>query len=232
MAMTITPGWDFAYNDVPTRARLELMTAAMSITGIPLSQINTNLVGIKYGDTSVSLPAEGWIWGDTDGSLWVKTRFGKCKFFRGNWGGWETQRYLAADPLDHWTLPQPAPVPIGELRSVSAGASNESDVRYRIGTNTIGRFVVKNLDTATSGVAVRLLGRGAHTGEPIRTNRLGSPDYSVRHGSAQEDYEVSIFPATNADAPGQGRKKCLLLYQGIGQNRALAWFFGYEVMQD
>ena len=69
--MQIVPGYDFTVNEVPTRAKLEAMTAGMSLTGIDISQIATSLIGTKKGDTSTSLPSEGWLLHDQPGGLWV-----------------------------------------------------------------------------------------------------------------------------------------------------------------
>lgn len=93
MAMTIVPGYDFTVNEVPTQALFYQMVAGATITGVPLSQIDTSLIGIKLSDSSVSLPSEGWLWKDNLGCLWVKSRWGNIRIYRGSYGGQETIRY-------------------------------------------------------------------------------------------------------------------------------------------
>jgi hypothetical protein len=93
MAMTIVPGYDFTVNETPMQSTLYQMIAGATLSGIPLSQIDTSLIGIKLGDSDVSLPSEGWLWKDELGCLWVKSRWGNIRIFRGSYGGQETNRY-------------------------------------------------------------------------------------------------------------------------------------------
>lgn len=90
--MQITPGYNHEPNEVPTKAKLQLMTTGMVITGIDISQIATTLVGTKFGDTSVSLPAEGWFQISPQGMLWIKNRWGRCPVYRPGWGGMAMNR--------------------------------------------------------------------------------------------------------------------------------------------
>jgi hypothetical protein len=91
--MTITPGYNFDTNEIPTKERLALMTAGMSITGIALSQISTALIGVLIGDTNSTSLAEGWIRRSPAGGLYVWSRWGEVHLWRGAWGGMESRRY-------------------------------------------------------------------------------------------------------------------------------------------
>lgn len=91
--MTITPGYNFDTNEIPTKERLLLMTAGMSITGIDISQIATSLIGVRITDTSPTALPEGWIRRGPSGTLFTWTRWGEVGLWRGNWGGLESRRF-------------------------------------------------------------------------------------------------------------------------------------------
>lgn len=94
MPVQITPGYDFAVTEIPTKANLQAMAAGLSITGIPLSQFAVTLNIISINDTtSVSnLPNEGSLWVDQHGNIWGRTRFGDLKVRKYD-GGWESNRF-------------------------------------------------------------------------------------------------------------------------------------------
>ena len=142
----ITPGYDFTVNEVPTKEKLELMTAGMSITQIDISQINTALIGVLVGSTNPSLP-EGWIRRGPSGSLFVSSRWGEVEIYRAGWGGMCTRRY----PLQANTgLPQRRTMftitPLGSL------TTSESSVSWALQTPTASFMWIgfKPLDTAPS----------------------------------------------------------------------------------
>ena len=235
MSLTITPGYDFQTTEVPTRATLQQCVLGMSITGIPQSMIDSTLVSQMYTtSTSVSLPGEGWIDYDQHGRLWVKSRWGHVCLHRGNWGGWETRRYPCMDVIDTYTFPFNNVAPVGQLRTVVAGNTTESNVAYRAGTS-IGIWRFKNCESAVSGALVRLVGRGGWMGEVLSSNRSIMPDYQVRQGTGVQDQAATPFPASDASATTKARKGGLLLRQngnGAATVRATAWYFGMELMED
>lgn len=105
--MNITPGYDFGSTEIPTREKLGLMATGMSIRNIGYEQLQTTIIGITVTDASqTSLPAEGWMWGDARGNLWIKTRLGNVRV-RCSEGGWESLRwpYGIANTPSNWSIP-------------------------------------------------------------------------------------------------------------------------------
>lgn len=156
--MTITPGYDFTVNEVPTRLKLETMTAGMSITGIDISQIAATLIGIKKGDTSTSLPSEGWLLHDPPGGLWVLTRHGRVHLWRGGWGGLECNRF----PCSGNPVTGTYPYKVGEGGQVFLSATNhtnESNIAWRLNQrsdNNSSFAPMKPLETLTTSANPRI----------------------------------------------------------------------------
>lgn len=156
--MIITPGYDFTVNEVPTRLKLETMTAGMSITGVDISQIDTALIGTKKGDTSTSLPAEGWLLHDPPGGLWVKNRYGIVHLWRGGWGGLECNRFPVAGNVIAGTFP----FKTGEGVNVYLTATNHTNestiawIANRLVDNNSSFAAMKPLETLASGANSRV----------------------------------------------------------------------------
>lgn len=156
--MQITPGYDFTVNEIPTRAKLETMTAGMSITGLDISQIDTTLIGIKSGDTTVSLPAEGWLWLDPSGGLWVKNRFGTVHCWRGCWGGLECNRF----PMGGNPVTGTFPYKVGEgghVFPVATAHTNESNIAWRLNQRSDANSTfapMRHLETLTTSANPRV----------------------------------------------------------------------------
>lgn len=155
--MQITPGYNFEPNEVPTRAKLGLMTTGMQVRGIDVSQIDANLIGSKNGDTSVSLPSEGWLQVSPQGALWVQTRWGRVMWYRAGWGGFETIRYRAIRSV---TLTGFAPHrPASYFGQYGSNATNESNTGFLFNTpggNNVDH-VERALETGQTNVNTRFL---------------------------------------------------------------------------
>lgn len=218
--MNITPGYDFTVNEVPTRGKLYQMVAGMSLTGIDLSQIDTNLVGIKLGDTATSLPEVGWMQVDGINCLWVKTEanitsspggevdYGRVKIFRGNWGGWETNRLKTENERDTFTY---SAIDIGRHRGIIQVVPNNDTnpsnmfLRGKTGGST-DTHSVKNLETGLTGLHTRTLMRGGHVAITRWALRTGYPDYvGIFHSVGVTDYNTQAFPSINATLGSKNR---------------------------
>lgn len=224
MAMSITPGYDFAATGVPTRELLQLMTANMSITGIDIGQIATTILGMKVADSSASLPSEGWMWLSQTGTLWVKNRNGNIPLYRGSWGGWETNRFKAGAALDTYTLPE-STIRKGELRMIPTGDTNEAKVFYQIGTNLVHDFVLCASDTLVSGTNSLLVGRGGWKWPVQTASRTGNPDVAIRTTTGgQQDQPVVSYPQT-----GAAQIQAIVTRQGNGATNGVGWGHGFEM---
>lgn len=238
MSMRISPGYNFQTNEVPTRAKFQLMLAGASLTGIAISQIDATLVVQSFtSSTGLSLPAEGFLDYDQNGFLWVRGRHGHVHLWRGNWGGWETRRYPVYAPLDTITLPNAANSAEAMLRAHTAGNTTESAVGWRHGT-ALGRLTSIGIETGVSGVHTRWVVRGGRSGPmpiaervPANLKAGGSPDYMLRTAASSSDHNATGFPAQAGGAEGTGRKQALLLWQSSAGG-SLMWVFGLEFMQD
>lgn len=113
MALSITPGYDYTVNEVPTKAKFEAAAAGLEITGLDLNVISGTIQAILFGDTTGASggkpPAEGWIWVDPAGNRNVQFRAypgsiapsplsttdtrADVRMWRAA-GGWETSRLL------------------------------------------------------------------------------------------------------------------------------------------
>lgn len=229
MAVTITPGFDFEVNGIPTKELLELMTAGMSITGIDISQIDATLVGMKDEPSSVSLPSEGWLWLDPMGAIHVKTSDGLVRFYRAQWGGWETNRYPIGNPIETFSLPTAHVSPIGKFRTHTVGSTNESDVYFRIGTGNIQQMVAHPTDTLVSGTAQPIVVRGAYYAETLSTDRTHWPQHIGRRAGGVTNAPVEPFPQTGVATSIHG---LVTRQEGGGVVRGLAWYYGLEMMTD
>jgi hypothetical protein len=160
--MRITPGYTFGTNEVPTRAKLENSLLGITLTGLSASQFPTDVRGLIITATSTpSMVAEGLLWRDGIGALWVNSRWGPVKMFRANWGGWETRR-VTVGALSG-TLPQPVGAGYGRVYNPGVGDTVASNVIFQ-NMLTVGApyHHFFPLDTPVSGNYCRLLGRGAN----------------------------------------------------------------------
>ena len=95
MPVTITPGYDFGVNAIPTRETLTLQAKNLSLSGIPLSALDATMIVASIDDSTAAtnLPLEGSLWFDAQGNLWGRTADGNVKVRRSA-GGWESNRFL------------------------------------------------------------------------------------------------------------------------------------------
>ena len=92
---TIVPGYDFGVHETPTRELLLRQARFLQVSGIGIDSIAATLIGMRNGasgSSAASLPAQGWLWSDPEGSMWVKTLHGEVRLKRAG-GGYETRRY-------------------------------------------------------------------------------------------------------------------------------------------
>lgn len=94
MPVSITPGYDFSVNAIPTRETLALQAQNLQISGIPLSALDATIVIAAINDSTAAtnLPLEGSLWIDARGNVWGKTADGNVRVKRSD-GGWESNRF-------------------------------------------------------------------------------------------------------------------------------------------
>lgn len=156
--MQITPGYDFEPNEVPTRAKLGLMTTGMQLRGVDITQIDATLIGfLTTGDTQASLPGEGWMMVSPQGALWVKNRWGRVMWYRAGWGGFETNRYRVIRTISLAGFgPQR---PCSYFGQYASDATNESSIGFLFNTpggNNVDS-VQRALETGATDVNTRFL---------------------------------------------------------------------------
>jgi hypothetical protein len=201
--MKITPGYDFGVTEIPTKAKIQQMLSGGELTGIDISQINTGLIGLKTADSSVSLPAEGWMWVDVQGCVWVQSRFGATKLWRGSWGGMETRRYPQGAPVTNPPinndrfLYQCAGGQVGYKTGNPSGSTLASNVFFSAAQCSAERF--KNLETGYSGGYTRTLLYGGGW-FPAQSISYTAPSYFL--SAANNAYEMNTgIPYSNPATP-------------------------------
>lgn len=231
--MTITPGYDFTINEVPTKAKFTAMLAGISLTAIDVVQISANLIGETIGDTSASMPLEGWLRVDPAGGIWVITASNvsepaaQVKIDRANWGGWETLRFRCGVKTDTWPFPAgQTNFPINTRAQLSFATINDSNESNCVLSATVGgvtqMIAVKLLDTGVSGYRVRTLMRGAVPG--LVTGNFTDHPQSINSNQTQgaTNYTYVGFPITSI-APNAG----LGLQRPVsGTGIRLNWLYG------
>jgi hypothetical protein len=92
---TITPGYDFGVNEIPTRDKFLAQAQGMSVGDISSDILDANFLTLLIGDTSGAsgglLTDQGQLWISPDGSVWGRTGRGDVQVHRAE-GGWETNR--------------------------------------------------------------------------------------------------------------------------------------------
>lgn len=96
MALSVTPGYDFSVNEIPTNLKMRTAALGLAISGVPLSALQSAVIGLLNGETSgvtgASMPSQGWLWTDPAGNQWVNGASGPLQISRGR-GGWESMRW-------------------------------------------------------------------------------------------------------------------------------------------
>ena len=188
MSISITPGRDFGDNDIPTVATLREQAAGLVISGIPQSQVNSQLPNVQVNDsTSASnLPAEGWLWFDKLGNLWGSTRMGHVQVKRYA-GGWESVRFMSlGDPG--------GPVQPGEayaMSTIAAGSTNPTNSRLIRATGNghdgsqLQVAVSQTTVVSDATIGPRMVFRGP--------TRLYAPDFAPFGHKAAKGYKHTAF---------------------------------------
>lgn len=221
MALSITPGYDFTVNEVPTRAKLQLMLTGMVIAGIPKESLDSSLFGISYGwltgSTMATLANEGDVLFDISGQFWVKTKNGPVNVYNTGAGGWETVRYRTADPRDTaFNNPLSPNNFYGALESLVASNLDEDEVWFRIYTTQSQNLYCLPQVTTHSGAHNRVrpfgTGRGTilqSTGSYPRDSLTGNRNfcYTIEKAAGSvNEWNVNEFPCFNDNAAGLGTK--------------------------
>ena len=108
MAISISPGYNFSVNEIPTSLLFKRQAEGLKITGIPASQLEGDIVAIVFGTNTgasgATPPATGWIWVDGAGHRNIRvtepdatTPFEDVRMWSAH-GGYETSR-TGAVPL-------------------------------------------------------------------------------------------------------------------------------------
>lgn len=175
MAIRLSPGYDHAVDEKPSRNSLYAMAAGMSITGIPAAKLDASVLVVAINDsTSVSnLPQDGALWVDAQNNLWGRNKWGNV-IVRRALGGWESNRYQYGDV----TL-----IPGRVARGVStvAGGSNMTETHLRTSTGN-------GYDGSAAQVCVAQETAVSHATAHARfcfmgPTRLHSPDFGPNFGS-------------------------------------------------
>lgn len=236
--MQITPGYNFEPNEVPTRAKLGLMTTGMQVRGIDISQIATTLIGKITGDTGTSLPGEGWLQISPQGALWVKNRWGRAMFYRAGWGGMETNRFTTDRSLTLTGFAPSRPCsffaahPTGSAPSTSP-SSPAMQFTTPAGTNNLR--IIKALETGQTNTHTRfLLWGGAVTSMEMsmttsawvrfRLASLNTPGVPANDGAGGQPIPYS---ASNNGISPHGIIVSIDTCVTTAYSRALVWEYGH-----
>jgi hypothetical protein len=94
MGLSITPGYDFGLNEIPTASTWGKQGSDVLLQDIPLSSIDSDLgtVGLQGSSSPSNLPNEGSLWVDHQTNVWGRTRWGALKV-RTYGGAMETNRF-------------------------------------------------------------------------------------------------------------------------------------------
>jgi len=246
MALSITPGYDFTVNEVPTNAKIQLMLTGMQINDIPKGSIDGSLSGVLYGwltgTTMATLPDEGSILWDISGNMWVKTNTGVVNLWRSGMGGYESVRVKCGDPLEP---AQNNPIGVanwyGRIESLVASNLDFDNVFYRVAANQSQTLFNIHQVTTVSGFHVRLILCGTrratvllNTGTWRRDTRTGNDTAAARaiekSIAAVNEWKVTEFPNFNDSSDGLGP-----VFAHLGPNLATdihapAFMFGADIM--
>lgn len=201
------------------------MLDGMSLTGIDITQIATNLVGAKIGDTSTSMPGPGWLRVDALGKLWVYDGAGEAAVYRGNWGGWETRRYRTGNYIDTFTTyPQLMGYHRGLLHVQPNNDSGASNVFVRGKSGAVAdTHAIKLLESTSSGDAGRILMRGGAVAVTGVVAGVYTPGYiGTYQANGTTNYPLQVFPAGNLSFGCRNRGLSL----GWTRARFFYWAFG------
>jgi hypothetical protein len=162
MSHTVTPGYFFDRQEIPTEKTFLQQTRDMSVSEIPFSAFPAEMGrawinglwpavgdgGDPATETMVSgASQEGHIVMDRGGHLWVNTRWGPTRF-QGHLGAFETRRF----PFFDTVLPPVAGVALDLHLPQSANDTSSTDVAWReVDGRTLGALMSTEVTSATVG---------------------------------------------------------------------------------
>jgi hypothetical protein len=77
--MDIAPGYDFSIDETPTYNKFLLAAKRLKVTNLDFNDVTASirlmLNGQQSGGSGASLAAEGWMWYDPNGDLWLRQRW-------------------------------------------------------------------------------------------------------------------------------------------------------------
>lgn len=253
MSLSITPGYDFAADEVPTRAKLRLAAGNIQVTDLDWTDVGATVRLMLNGQASegsgASMAAEGWMYYDARGNTWIRQRwtitdFGMSGVTEGYsdtplfrvLGGWATTRapFLGAN--------RAAGQPVHAYTSGLAGDSRYSPAvlnwrsgwsqQHVEGANDLGFLQ----ETTATGARAPVVGRGAakHWLGLVAADR----DPTARMTSTS-GVQWAVYPLNHS---ASGYKRWLLEHNGwmpeagyLGNHRIdwpIAWAYGKPIYGD
>lgn len=213
MAASITPGYDFTVDEVPTKTKIEIAARGMQISALDFNDVDATirlaLNGQESGGSGASMADEGWLYFDARGNMWVKQRwtardfgmtgqtesFSDTMLFRSA-GGYASSRIPMTDGTN-----RNAGRPV-QIYGLGSGADNYSPANIGARAQWVITHVEGGMDpffleeTAVSGSRINMVGRGV-TKQFLAT---GQAHYSIVRrvlspaGTAWLTYQMNSSP--------------------------------------
>ncbi len=240
MAITITPGYDFTVNEVPTKQTIKLLLDNIEFADIPPANLDAGLLGINYGNlsgnTMTTMIGEGNLMYDIHGHVFVLPATGAVCILHNSYGGYETIRFRQGDPLDTG-INNPVSVDnfYGHCQSLVVTNESLGEVFYQAATTQSDKAFHIMQDTGLSGFHQRVLLCGSRRGTTLVSaglwNRVSlNMDYVLKKTTINiNEWKPDEFPAINSDAPGLANKIGLAGPEEPNEIRAPCWLFGMEL---
>lgn len=240
MPVTITPGYDFTVNEVPTKQTIKLLLEGIAFTDIPPANLDAGLLGINYGNlsgnTMTTMIGEGNLMYDIHGHVFVLTATGAVAIIHNCYGGYETIRFRQGDPLETG-INNPVAIDnfYGHCQSLVVTNENLGEVFYQAATTQSDKVFHIMQDTGLSGFHQRVLLCGSRRGTQLISgglwNRISLQyDYLLKKTTASvNEGKPDQFPAPNADAPGLANKIGICGPMEPNDIRSPTWMFGMEI---
>ncbi len=252
---TITPGYDFGIDEVPTFGKFIAQAQGLDITGLEFSDLvddtsfvfnspESNGSGASQADT-----LEGGLWFDTSGEMHVTIRaygwwgssgysgpeFIKCPIFKLWRGGWDTVRAVRVlsgdqglEPVQGGGAVDTGYTPTSIARSVAW--INQAAVGPRDGG-------YNSDDTALSGTYFRMTVRGIgrfNATSTIATTGVNMPYRFASTSALQWDQRNITSPGSSPPTWGVGEIYGALVSDegGTWIGRGRAWYYGRAVANE
>jgi hypothetical protein len=207
----IIPGYDFAATEIPRFATMLLQAQGLEVQNLTLDDISmANIVGMTRGNTSdatgSSLPAEGWMWSDPTGNVWIETTWEtpvservRCQLYR-TLGGWASVRYPFHGPSGSGAE--------GAQVNPVTNYFNEEDVRVFEQHNNFladgGKGLACVHECSVSGPRAMVIGRGGFTAQVAGSIALGDGDTRKLVRNASAGWSFGDATATLGVRPHKG----------------------------